>query len=125
MNTDWTSIFRQNHGVDEYILIGECDDGQCGDNYLTWGNPHNFDDDDDNIDVTVTTPLESNTTVVSNEANESTFDVPPRKEPPTPQYILDGYVRYDLNEFAPHQFSRFDCRTSKTGRTVSFRKNKR
>ena len=109
MNTDWTSIFRQNHGVDEYILIGECDDGQCGDNWLTWGNPHHIleEEDDD---------------AMKNDGSSDNAPTPPVQ--PTPSYILDGYVRYDLNELAPHQFSRFDCRTSKTGRTVSFRKQR-
>ena len=99
MNTDWTAIFRQDEGVDEYVLIGECDDGQCGDNWLTWGNLHHLHDD-------ALGTMESDAKV-------------------TPQYVLDGYVRHDLNEFSPHQFSRFDCRTSKTGRTVSFRKQKK
>ena len=106
MNTDWTSMFRQNHGVDEYILIGECDDGQCGDNWLTWGNPQHFEDD-------ITTDIDEPDTMELTRT---------KQVQPTPQYILDGYVRHDLNEFSPYQFSRFDCRTSKTGRTVSFRK---
>ncbi|KAL3921357.1 MAG: hypothetical protein SGILL_002786, partial [Bacillariaceae sp.] len=38
MGEDWTSIFRA-AGVDEYILIGESDDGSCGHNWKTWGNP--------------------------------------------------------------------------------------
>ena len=37
MGEDWTKEFRDG-GVDEYILIGECDDGNCGHNWLTWGN---------------------------------------------------------------------------------------
>lgn len=35
MGVDWTHIFRQ-HQVQEYILIGEADDGACG-NHETWG----------------------------------------------------------------------------------------
>ena len=38
MGDDWSKLFRK-HQVDEYILIGEADDGQCGDNWRTWGNP--------------------------------------------------------------------------------------
>jgi hypothetical protein len=37
MGEDWTSLFRDME-VDEYILIGESDDGSCGHNWLTWGN---------------------------------------------------------------------------------------
>ncbi len=33
--------------VEEYILIGEADDGSCGHNWRTWGNPNFRDDDDD------------------------------------------------------------------------------
>lgn len=38
MGEDWTSLFRAAE-VDEYILIGESDDGSCGHNWKTWGNP--------------------------------------------------------------------------------------
>jgi hypothetical protein len=37
MGEDWSAYFRS-VDADEYILIGECDDGSCGDNWLTWGN---------------------------------------------------------------------------------------
>lgn len=35
---DWTAQFR-NAQADEYILIGEADDGSCGHGWETWGNP--------------------------------------------------------------------------------------
>ena len=35
---DWTEAIRK-YDVDEYILIGESDNGSCGDKWLTWGNP--------------------------------------------------------------------------------------
>ena len=44
---DWTALFRKER-VDEYILIGESDDGNCGDNWETWGNPEFRDSDDTN-----------------------------------------------------------------------------
>ncbi|CAJ1965457.1 unnamed protein product [Cylindrotheca closterium] len=34
---DWTAQFRESK-VDEYILIGEADDGSCGHGWDTWGN---------------------------------------------------------------------------------------
>ena len=46
MGVDWTASFRIG-GVDEYILIGESHDGNCGDNWQTWGNPDFRDDDDE------------------------------------------------------------------------------
>jgi hypothetical protein len=36
MGQDWTQLFRQ-YDVDEYILIGEADDGSCGHRVETWG----------------------------------------------------------------------------------------
>jgi hypothetical protein len=46
MGQDWSQLFRD-ASVDEYILIGEADDGSCGHNWLTWGNPAFRGDDDD------------------------------------------------------------------------------
>ena len=46
MGQDWTAAFRD-AGVDEYILIGEYDDGNCGDNWETWGNAEFRREDDD------------------------------------------------------------------------------
>lgn len=92
---DWSERFRQ-YGVDEYILIGESDDGSCGDNWKTWGN----------IDF-----LPSN-------------DVVHPSKQPLPAYQEDGYTRWDMTDLTPFQFSRFDCSFSRSGKTVSFRKMK-
>ena len=45
---DWTAEMRA-AGVNEYILIGESDNGSCGHNWLTWGNKdfHTVTDDAD------------------------------------------------------------------------------
>ena len=55
---DWTADFRKPQSsihapgesgvgmVEEYILIGECDDGTCGHNFLTWGNPDAYEGED-------------------------------------------------------------------------------
>jgi hypothetical protein len=99
MNEDWSAAFRR-HGVDEYILIGECDDGQCGDNWLTWGNPHFLSDDDGGNSI----------------GNKS------QQKQATPPYEVDGYVRKDLSDMHKFQFSRFDSSASKYGQTVSFRR---
>jgi hypothetical protein len=112
---DWTAAFRRpiadvDDGrdrdgtarlVEEYILIGEADDGTCGHNWLTWGNPDFRDrvskpDDDDDGDV---------------DGDEA------------PPYALDGYVRRDLEELSMLQFSRFDCKRSRESKTVSFRRH--
>ena len=42
---DWTADFRRRNpegvpsSVEEYIICGEADDGSCGHNWYTWGNP--------------------------------------------------------------------------------------
>lgn len=107
MNEDWTSIFRK-HRVKEYILIGECDDGQCGDNWKTWSNPnHLLEDFPDPIDD----PKLHIGKATEEAAAPATLAM----------HLTEGYDRYDLDELVHHQFSRYDCRTSKTGKTVSFR----
>jgi len=111
MNEDWSSVFRSNR-VDEYILIGECDDGQCGDNWETWGNPNHLVDYDELLDES-----SDDNSSAENDDTPST-----KTEIPFIPYELEGYIRRDLDELAPYQFSRFDCRSSKSGRTVSFRR---
>ena len=78
--------------VEEYILIGESDDGTCGHNWYTWGNedfcPHLKHSD--------------------NNAEK-------------PPFVEDGYTRVDLEQLSKLQFSRFDCKRSSESRTVSFR----
>ena len=104
---DWTASFRTPSSsiyapgesgagiVEEYILIGECDDGTCGHNFHTWGNPDAYeresqDDGDENVLVA--------------------------------PYITDGYQRVDLEELSLLQVSRFDCKRSSESKTVSFRR---
>ena len=36
-------------GVDEYILIGESDDGSCGDKWKTWGYSNNVSQDNSEV----------------------------------------------------------------------------
>lgn len=98
MGQDWTSLFRK-AGVDEYILIGEADDGSCGDNWLTWGNP------------------------AFCEAAETT-DGDDSPSSPTPPYIEEGYKRVDMDPLTKYQFSSFDLANSKSSKTVSFRRRK-
>jgi hypothetical protein len=115
MGEDWTKLFREKN-VQEYILIGEADDGQCGDNWETWGNPfystQYTDDHDDQIESLFQDQEESQ------EQPRSTANLI-AGDPP---FKRDGYVRKDLDNLLPYQFSRFDCKVSKTGKTASFRR---
>jgi hypothetical protein len=122
MGLDWTARFRC-HEVDEYVLVGECDDGQCGHNWETWGNPHFRDDDqrgatdNDERDGSVD-PYSASTErreLVDSESWQTSI---------RPPHVVDGYERRDLDFLAPHQFSRYDSRASKSGRTVSFRRRR-
>jgi hypothetical protein len=99
MNDDWTAVFRKYPTVYEYILIGEADDGQCGDPWATWGNPHFWDD-------------ATSAATVGTTKRAAT--------PPKPPYAEDGFVRKELSFLLPYQFSRYDSFLSKEGSTVSF-----
>ena len=115
---DWTAAFRRpiaaanvddvardddgastERVVEEYILIGEADDGTCGHNWYTWGNSDFLD------------------RIPKPDHNED--DV---RNTETAPYVLDGYVRRDLDELSMLQFSRFDCKRSRESKTVSFRR---
>ncbi|KAG7350705.1 hypothetical protein IV203_010065 [Nitzschia inconspicua] len=93
MGEDWSAKFRE-AGVDEYILIGESDDGSCGHNWWTWGN-----------------------SAFRDGTIKSSKDMPS-----VAPFIQDGYERRDLKELTSYQFSSFDCAISKSSNTVSFRK---
>lgn len=110
MNVDWTSRFRD-FEVNEYILIGETDDGTCGDNWETWGNPAFLSDD-------ISEEL-MGSSLHDNAANAPEAHNAREKIPPP--YEIDGYKRLEMDFLAPHQFSRFDSSVSKAGRTVVFR----
>jgi hypothetical protein len=99
MGEDWSADIRSG-GADEYILIGESDDGNCGDNWMTWGNPDFFD------------------SAIEGPAGRQNDEIATDMIPP---YSMDGYVRTNLDELSKLQFSRFDSRESSTSSTVSFR----
>jgi len=103
MGQDWTSFFR-NAGVDEYILIGEADDGSCGDNWLTWGNQAFHDKNTEEEDA-------------KSQRNDD------NSVSPTLPYVIDGYQRSEMDDLRKFQFSSFDLAVSKSSMTVSFRKN--
>ena len=88
------SSHKKAHAVEEYILIGESDDGTCGHNWYTWGNQEFL-------------------SHIKHDGNIA-------KEPP---FVEDGYIRVDLEQLSELQFSRFDCKRSSESRTVSFRRN--
>ena len=135
MEEDWSAEFRCYPAVTEYILIGECDDGQCGDNWETWGNPHMLSKLDEELEGHLSPSrvesggngtFDSNknktqsTTVINSDTPDSMMKE--STSPPQPPFERDGYIRKTLDELQQYQFSRFDSRGSKTGTTVSFRR---
>jgi len=98
MGVDWSQEMRHS-GVDEYILIGECDDGNCGENWLTFGNA-DFKDD-------------------IYEGGESQIIEPSVIAP----YKADGFRRTDLEDLSLLQYSRFDSSVSGSSKTISFRRS--
>ena len=38
MGVDWTAAMRARASVREYVLVGETDDGICGEPWATWGS---------------------------------------------------------------------------------------
>lgn len=79
MGRDLSAAFRQCASVDEYVLLGEADDGACGHNWHTWGNPDFH----------------------SGEGGEG-------DEPPTPPYMADGFRRVELDDVSRWMVSRYD-----------------
>jgi hypothetical protein len=97
MGHDWTALFRD-YNVSEYILIGEYDDGNCGDNWRTWGNIESRLDDPD-------TPEE--------EEDYSSI---------VPLYEAEGYKRVELTDLSKFHLSRFDSSVSSGSKTFAFRR---
>jgi len=113
MGEDWSHGFRQG-GVHEYILIGEADDGQCGENWTTWGNFTFQRGIEEELASAMSTGEEDRAATNGSDDDDQGRELRP--------YEADGYVRKDLDAFAPYQWSRFDSKLSKAGKTVSFRK---
>ena len=100
MGDDWTKLFRDAN-ADEYILIGECDDGNCGHNWYTWGNVEFCED---------------------NNGDETAEEIDITKKDLIPDYVLNGYKRSELEPLSKLQFSRFDSVVSSGSKTISFQK---
>ena len=100
MGVDFTALFRD-YNVDEYILIGEYDDGNCGENWATWGN----------IESRIDDPQPTETQDFSSIV---------------PLYEAEGYTRTELVDLSPKfHFSRFDTSVSSGSKTFSFRRKQK
>jgi hypothetical protein len=127
MGQDWTQLFRDaaSYNVDEYILIGEADDGSCGHNWKTWGNADFREMEDEEEENKEEEKDDHNRRSVSGSGRMLDRRQPRQHRQRRPAYEQDGYQRWDMDALAPFQFSRFDCAVSKSGKTVSFRRRQR
>jgi hypothetical protein len=100
MGVDWTAAIRASASFQEYVLVGEVDDGICGDPSATWGV--RVDDSGDSGDGEGT--------------SEGLPDV---------TYASDGWSRVDVTEeLGGRQICRTDERwlMGRRSRTTSFRR---
>lgn len=96
--------------------------------WLTWGNinfhPHadyNAYTVEDNGGKSQNLSFSTPNVVQNSDYDDSTISS--ISDQIIPPFEVDGYYRTDLTDLSPYQFSRFDCRVSKSGQTVSFRKH--
>jgi hypothetical protein len=99
MGVDFTALFRD-YNVDEYILIGEYDDGNCGENWATWGNIES------RIDDPQSTEIQDFSSIV-------------------PLYEAEGYKRIELVDLSRFHMSRFDSSVSTGSKTFCFRRKQK
>ena len=92
MGVDWSAAIRGTASVQEYLLVGEADDGCCGHNWFTWGNPDFF---------VRASPLRA-------RAENSKEPAPDSSDHQQAPYQADGWTRQDLPAVSAHQLSRFD-----------------
>lgn len=118
MGVDWSALFRQ-FNVHEYILIGECDEGSCGDNWETWGNPAFLSDIGQELTHALIDSAEgasANSCAIHGDGARQAQN----SQAPIPPYEVDGYKRIDIDDLVPYQLSRFDSSVSRQGRTATF-----
>jgi len=129
MGADWTEAMRATPTVEEYVLIGEKNDGCCGHPWKTWGvhidetNDPMFAKNKADAKATATSSLDLFhwLSKVSEDPNAITTPAAQVKEEVAP-YERDGFTRRDL-AFSDLQLSRYDRKSfAANSHTVSFRR---
>eukprot|EP00667_Euglena_gracilis_P016971 EG_transcript_17813 len=98
---DWTLHFRRCNSVEEYVLIGEIDDGCCGHPWCTWGVPRPQNPDGPNsagIGQDDVAALTVDTAAPGHDGGGGL--------PPPPPYAADGFTRRRLDRLSDLQLSR-------------------
>jgi len=119
MGVDWTKEIRATSSVREYVLVGESDDGCCGHNWLTWGNP----------------AFRPGGAALSGDARRTLRAADSAGTPGAPgedhhsegtakaPYAEDGWERHNIRDVSRLQLSRFDSEDFVGNScTVSFRR---
>ena len=105
MGVDWTAAVRASASFQEYLLIGEADDGICGHRRLTWG----LEDDDDD----------------AGDSEDDGNGEGAGRARAMPSYVTDGWTRVDVtDELGGRQICRTDERwlSGRRSRSISFRR---
>jgi hypothetical protein len=97
MGADWSAAIRHTASVQEYVLVGEADDGCCGHNWHTWGNP----------DFAPPQPNYGQVSSGDSGGSSSSGSDGPDGSALSP-YRTDGWARLDLSALSALQLSRFD-----------------
>ena len=103
---DWTAAIRASASFQEYLLIGEVNDGICGHPRLTWG----LEEDD-----------------AGDSEDDGTGEGAGRGHA-LPSYVADGWTRVDVtDELGGRQICRTDERwlSGRRSRSTSFRRGAR
>jgi len=106
MGVDWTAAIRASASFQEYLLIGEVNDGICGHPRLTWG----LEEDD-----------------AGDSEDDGTGEGAGRGHA-MPSYVADGWTRVDVtDELGGRQICRTDERwlSGRRSRSTSFRRGAR
>uniref|UniRef100_A0A7S0RVG8 Uncharacterized protein n=1 Tax=Pyramimonas obovata TaxID=1411642 RepID=A0A7S0RVG8_9CHLO len=118
MGTDWTKEVRATTSVQEYLLIGETDDGICGRPWETWGfsfmceSSSSSDEDEDETDEDVAAKERRTSEKVQSPSSMLR------------PFQADGFQRVELPTLSAVQICRTDERWSsrRHSRTVSFQR---
>jgi hypothetical protein len=102
LGQDWTSTFRSCASVQEYVLVGEVDNGACGHPWKTWG--HSFIRHD--TSSSAGGEAGAGADAASGRSGGSGKDAKPEdKQPP---YAAEGFERVELEELSALQLNHFD-----------------
>jgi hypothetical protein len=92
MGVDWTAAMRAAPHVLEYVLVGETNDGICGQPWATWGYDGDWGESDDDTDGADEEEEESG----GMGTGASTRTGTGKKGKEAPPYARDGFERVDL-----------------------------